>query len=270
MVDQAQPAKEQRQVEKQQTKSGERQSVPSLKPAAPSTSSAGSQEQTPTKAPKPSPWAPSTLADILAILTLVVTGAFLFYTIKTWREMVRANDNTEKSNEQNDKNTEEALRLTRESNEETRRAMEISNRAWVLVTGVTSDVTSDGVMEVFFKFENVGRGVPAINVRSRGVVVSSDAPCTADDLAGVHARYSLNDIESSTVIGPGEDRSLLVEWPPYKEKSEAILSGRRLLYAIVVITYDDYFAKGRHTRLCARYGPTRGKWHALDTGNEAT
>jgi hypothetical protein len=243
------------------------------------------QDRTAKKQPAPATKAPPNkirsvwawLADwkrgeVLDFLTLIVTAFFLRFTILTWREMVRANDNTEQSNKENDKHTEESLRLTRESNEETRRAGELHLRAWLVCTMAEHavDAADDYAITVTVTIRNVGHGVPATEIRSKTVlwVAPTNEPPKEVPDAGHPRNPSLG------VAGAGGGIALPVRNAFAVHEAVDIQEGRSFLFAVGEVIYNDHFAKDRVTRFCVKYTPKDpdamfdGTWSPASSGNE--
>jgi hypothetical protein len=178
IVKQLKPAAEKQQVQHQQSDTATKAAVSSLQPAAPAAGESAQQKaprsgqsgaaivQQPTQ--PTSKWAPSTLGDVLDIGTLFVTTLFLYYTIQTWKEMVRSNDNAEKNNTDNERHAEESLRLTRESNVLTTKSLEIAEstlhttqRAYLMVDDFAH--ASLEPFEAEYSLNNVGLSVARVD-----------------------------------------------------------------------------------------------------------
>ncbi len=246
------------------------------------TATAQQSTETPSKrapSPQPSKWIPNSLGDILSVLTLLVTALFLFYTIKTWREMVRANDNAEKSNEENDRNTTESLRLTRETSEAALQSMTIAAsqrdtlasalRAWLALTVVEpwkhDGDKSDGVLVVF---TNTGFS-PALAVHAHGSMKLAqnadslehgDKPCSAE-----HEHLSTG------FIGPGATLKFKVATLELsQEQKTAVTKKEVFLYIYGCIDYIDAFGAQRRTLYASLYEPGMAYWTVAAKHNDQT
>lgn len=285
VVQQAQTREQQRNEQKQQPKTGDRRAVPSLQPTAPA-AKVSAQNQQPTKplptlarAKNPSRWVPNSLSDLVGVLTLFVTAWFLYYTIKTWKEMVRSNDNTEKSNEENDRNTAENMRLTRESNEATQSSMLIAKsqrdtlanalRAWIGLTKVEPwRHDTNGPPRVRVELTNSGFS-PAIAVHPH----ASMSLAENTDFLEHHDKPCGEDHEPLSVgfVGAGHITTLEVtglKLTPVEKK--AVSSGESFVYLHGFVDYVDAFGTKRRTLYAALYEPGKGYWTTASKHNKQT
>lgn len=283
IVEKAQPAEQQGSTQKQETKTDQRNPIPRPQPSTTAASSADKKnpiDASPkgVSAVKPSPWIPSALGDALAILTFLVTAAFLYYTIKTWREMVRSNNNTEKSNDENDRNTAESMRLTRESNEATQRSILIAEsqrdtlanalRAWIGLTTVEPwNHDTNRPPRVRVELTNTGFS-PAIAVHPHGSMSLAD---TADSLD--HDDKPCGDHEPLSVgfVGAGHVTKLEVTGLKLTpEEKKAVSTGESFVYLHGFVDYVDAFGTQRRTLYAALYEPGKGYWTTASKHNKQT
>jgi hypothetical protein len=285
-VQQAQTGEQQRNEQKQQSKTGDGRTVPSLQPAAPAAKVSAQNQQhtqplpTPARDKEPSKWLPNTLSDLVGVLTLFVTAWFLYYTIKTWKEMVRANDNAEKSNEENDRNTAESLRLTRESNEATLSSMLIAKsqrdtlanalRAWVVLRTVQPwNHKTNKPSRIRVELQNTGFS-PAIGVHPHGTMSlaeSVDYLDHEDSPPGEHTHEPL----SVGFVGAGNLTKLEVTGLELTaDQKKAVENGELLIYTHGFVDYMDAFGTQRRTSWAALYEPGKAYWTTASRHNSQT
>lgn len=224
-------------------------------------------------------WLPQSFGDILGILTLVVTAAFLYYTIRTWKEMVRSNDNAEKSGAENDRSTTESLRLTRESNDVTRRSLEVAQsqrdtlanalKAWITLSRIERwSHKRQPPLKVRVALHNTGFS-PALAVHPHGgmklvtdpAFLVHEGPCHQDE----HEPLSVATVGAGGTLKFDVDGLTLT---PDERKS--VDDGTAMIYLHGSIEYIDAFGGQRRTKFVALYeGPT-SEWTSAPKHNEQT
>jgi hypothetical protein len=198
------------------------------------------------------------IGNAIDLLTLIVTGVFLAYTIKTWNEMVRSNDNAEKSNQENDRNTAESLRLTRESNEHTRRAVTLSERQFEAIAKVASP--SFSIIEVQPSLRNLNGTLPEIVVvalKNSGYSPALNFEVWTHTMfrkgdVSQPPEFAERDMPSKGVVGAGNIIRAPTPMPVGMDAAgiAEINSGERSLCVWVRVSYDDIFG-GHHTKIFA-------------------
>ena len=224
-------------------------------------------------------WLPAGFGDILNTLTLIVTGAFLFYTVRTWREMVRSNENAEKVAAGNDRTTEETLALTRESNDATVRAVATAElqrrdftdvlRAWMVLNFAGSwDFRANQPAAIVILFTNTGYS-PALRTLSHAQMrLSANDDLLEDACKGRHDQH---DEISSIAIGSGHP--LKFEVPSLaltEDERTAVGRGAKSVYLYGHIDYSDIFGTARSTTFALLYEADAGHWTAAAKHNNQT
>jgi hypothetical protein len=192
------------------------------------------------------------LQDVFGLLTLLVTAVFLYYTIKTWKQMVRANDHAEKANEESSRETQESLALTRQSNEVTARSVDVTEKqVAAIVRFARAQITLAGILPpneilpqgqppetVMVPLINAGN-TPAINVKwwGRSGITPKGVP--------IDWQFGTNRTESDaaeTTIGAGQSIRAIIEIRLSNEEMGAVVDASAELRIHGRVQYRDIFS----------------------------
>jgi hypothetical protein len=204
-------------------------------------------------------------ADYISSIALLVTGFFLLFTILTWKQMKRANEDAEKRSESDNENTQTSLKLTREGQDDTRsafRAIIGAVRAWITIDSIETVTWYDnGVPDTIdVTFRNTGHS-PAINVTLSGyrfvnrsdIIPGSPGPEDPQNI-----------IDSNVPIGAGLTMRLSVRQPSlfFEDSILDVAEGRRSMFVAGGARYCDIFdATDRHVfQYAAKYDMGQAHW----------
>ena len=209
------------------------------------------------------------VADFISFATLIVTAFFLTYTIKTWREMVRANDHAEKANEESSRETQESLSLTRKSNEVTARsvaiaeqqlgAIKVAVRASITVSSFPHMELDEIKQKDIYVVNVTNTGLtPALNFGNRSSFCSiTKDPLDVDEIAKNNAQRP----SETCILGAGQTSQIPIEMDhPTTEEMAAIRSGAVFYCIQGLLDYDDVFGEHHVTTFRARYDPRQSRW----------
>ena len=170
--------------------------------------------------------------------------------------------------------TGKQLKETQRQGEQTERALVITQRARVVVSGVSKEGEFTGGVEPTIKATMINEGVtPALNVRVHAdiILARADAPQPETrPLALCHPGGS------SAVISPRSPHDALPDTRPLLGTEAEVLNGAAdgdgiywKGYVFGSVTYDDDFAAGRESTFCMWWQVDKKRFVDCEAGNSA-
>lgn len=216
---------------------------------------------------------------------MLVTAAFLAYTIKTWEQMVRGNDHADKVYEESKGETEKSLELTRKGQEDTRRSVVIAEkqlqalsrvvRAWITLSVIPEwDHNRGKPSKLLVEFANTGFS-SAFNFCPHGECVKAkdvtflDSPKAQEMWTATTGHDAAH---SALPVGSGKSMKIEIKTPLLTEDERvAIVKGELFIYIYGRVDYTDVFGEPRYTTYAVCYEPDAHYWSAIGTKyNEQT
>lgn len=218
-------------------------------------------------------------SDVVAVcalgvgfLTLLMTALFLTYTIKTWEQMKRSNDDAEKRYEESKGDIEESLQLTRDGQADTLRSVIASeNQLLAIKEAVRARVVVDNVINHSRYYD----GLPgAVKVRfiDIGYSAAVNAICAVQRVVSTDDFVSYDEDSPESQIGLTSKITFGIRGtPPIQilrleltgEQVSDVLTGRAKLFVVGEVTYDDIFGSNQLLQYTFMYDLVLDAWAPL-------